>query len=373
LTEFLPVSSTGHLIIAKDLLGLTSQQPMFDTMGEPLWHRQATADHGSQLLTLNLAADTYIVVIQFGAIAAVAIACWSQLLSMLQGILGRDPAGRRLLLNVMIAFLPAAVIGLLVHDWIDQELFSVGTVISPKSPARCSCFTSRRGMAGATCAVVPTGRNSRLGGGGNRAAAVCRHLAGHQPSDDGDRRGLFRRTRSAPLGGVQFPPRLRDPERRMSFQDVQERRIHDPGIRISPCPAGCGRRSGRCGNLRSLFCATARSARLNFFAWYRLVLRARWRFTTINDFRPGDDSRSPTSSGAALTAGQQSICNTHSKLKPTAPCEKLPSSPLALLALTVHAQTQVEVIAAPESAATRARGFARRRTKPHRRHHPGGD
>jgi undecaprenyl-diphosphatase len=129
LTEFLPVSSTGHLIIAKDMLGLTSQQPMFDPMGEPLWHRHATSTQGSQLLTLNLAADTYIVVIQFGAIAAVALACWSQLMSMFWGVLGRDPAGRRLLIHLIIAFLPAAVIGLMVHDWIDQELFSVGAVI----------------------------------------------------------------------------------------------------------------------------------------------------------------------------------------------------------------------------------------------------
>lgn len=129
LTEFLPVSSTGHLIIAKDMLGLTSQQPMFDASGEPLWHRHATSTQASQLLTLNLAADTYIVVIQFGAIAAVALACWSQLMSMFWGVLGRDPAGRRLLINLIIAFLPAALIGLMVHDWIDQELFSVGTVI----------------------------------------------------------------------------------------------------------------------------------------------------------------------------------------------------------------------------------------------------
>jgi undecaprenyl-diphosphatase len=129
LTEFLPVSSTGHLIIAKDLLGLTSQRPMFDALGEPLWHRHATSEHGSQLLTLNLAADTFIVVIQFGAIAAVAVACWSQLLSMLRGLFGRDPAGLRLLVNVIIAFLPAAAIGYAVHDIIDEQLFSIGTVI----------------------------------------------------------------------------------------------------------------------------------------------------------------------------------------------------------------------------------------------------
>lgn len=129
LTEFLPVSSTGHLIIAKDLLGLTSHEPLFDAIGEPLWYRRASAEHGSQLLTLNLAADTFIVVIQFGAVLAVAFVCWPQLRSIALGLLGRDPAGVRLLVNLMIAFFPAALIGLLVHDWIDAHLFSVGTVI----------------------------------------------------------------------------------------------------------------------------------------------------------------------------------------------------------------------------------------------------
>jgi undecaprenyl-diphosphatase len=129
LTEFLPVSSTGHLIIAKDLLRLTSHEPLFDAIGEPLWYRRATSEHGSQLLTMNLAADTFIVVIQFGAVLAVAFVCWSQLRSIFLGLLGRDPAGLRLLVNVLIAFLPAAVIGLLVHDWIDANLYSVGTVI----------------------------------------------------------------------------------------------------------------------------------------------------------------------------------------------------------------------------------------------------
>jgi undecaprenyl-diphosphatase len=129
LTEFLPVSSTGHLIIAKDMLKLNSQQVLLDEKGEPLWHKHATTTHGAQLLTLNLAADTYIVVIQFGAIAAVALVCWQQLLSMFWGLLGKDPAGRRLLINVLIAFFPAALIGFIVHDWVDENFFSVGTVV----------------------------------------------------------------------------------------------------------------------------------------------------------------------------------------------------------------------------------------------------
>lgn len=129
LTEFLPVSSTGHLIIAKDLLRLNSQQVLLDPTGEPLWHRQANEYHGAELLTLNLAADTFIVMIQFGAIAAVALVCWQQLWSMVLGLLGKDPAGRRLLINVIIAFLPAAMIGLIVTDWVDENLFSIGTVI----------------------------------------------------------------------------------------------------------------------------------------------------------------------------------------------------------------------------------------------------
>jgi undecaprenyl-diphosphatase len=129
LTEFLPVSSTGHLIIAKDMLGLNSNQPIFNAAGEPLWHREPSAQHESQLLTLNLAADTFIVVIQFGAIAAVGLVCWSQLVSMALGLIGRDPAGRRLLINVVVAFLPAAIIGLFAHDWVDEHLFSIPSVI----------------------------------------------------------------------------------------------------------------------------------------------------------------------------------------------------------------------------------------------------
>ncbi len=129
-TEYLPVSSTGHLIIATRYLGLESDTPLKDRAGNPLWYKKPSARNPAGVpLTVKLAADTFNVVIQFGAIAAVAVLYWSQLFSMLRGLLGRDPAGLKLLINVAIAFLPAAVVGFLLHDWIDENLFSVEAVI----------------------------------------------------------------------------------------------------------------------------------------------------------------------------------------------------------------------------------------------------
>jgi undecaprenyl-diphosphatase len=129
-TEFLPISSTGHLIIATRLLHLESETPLVGADGQPLWHKKPSAKRpNGEPLTLKLAADTYTVVIQFGAIAAVALLYWSQFMSMLRGLFGRDPGGLRLMVNLLIAFVPAAGIGFLAHDWIDAHLFSIGAVI----------------------------------------------------------------------------------------------------------------------------------------------------------------------------------------------------------------------------------------------------
>lgn len=128
-TEFLPISSTGHLIIVTHFLNLDSTQVMFDSTREPLWYRKPTPLRSGELLTVSLATQAYIVVIQFGAIAAITPICWSQLVSMARGLAGRDPKGLRLLFNVLIAFAPAALLGLLIHDWIDANLFSIGAVI----------------------------------------------------------------------------------------------------------------------------------------------------------------------------------------------------------------------------------------------------
>lgn len=130
-TEYLPISSTGHLIIAGHALKLDSEQPLKSHDDQPLWFKKPSKKHPQgEPLTLKLATDTYTIVIQFGAIAAVAILYWRQLISMVMGLLGKDPAGFRLMRNVLLAFFPAAVLGLALHEWIDAHLFSVGAVIA---------------------------------------------------------------------------------------------------------------------------------------------------------------------------------------------------------------------------------------------------
>lgn len=129
-TEFLPISSTGHLIIANQMLGLESSVPLVDQTGQPLWHKKPSEKNPDGVpLTLKLAADTYAVVIQVGAIAAVVLLYWEQFMKMLFGLFGRNSAGARLLRNVLLAFLPVATLGFFLHDLIDRYLFSIGAVV----------------------------------------------------------------------------------------------------------------------------------------------------------------------------------------------------------------------------------------------------
>lgn len=106
LSEFLPISSTGHLIITQSLLGV----------GET----PATKD----------AADTYTIVIQAGAILAVLLLYWRRVIEMLRGAVGKDPEGRALLLNIIIAFIPAALVGVLLERPIRDQLFGTWPVIA---------------------------------------------------------------------------------------------------------------------------------------------------------------------------------------------------------------------------------------------------
>lgn len=92
LTEFLPVSSTGHILLAGHFMG-------FESTGK-----------------------TFEVVIQLGAILALLLVYTQRLLGVAAAA-PRDPKARRFIVSILIAFLPAAVIGALAHDYIKEVLF----------------------------------------------------------------------------------------------------------------------------------------------------------------------------------------------------------------------------------------------------------
>ena len=92
LTEFIPVSSTGHLLLAKRALGLDAG-----------W-------------------DTFIVVIQLGAILAVVTVYFLRFWNIFLR-LPHDPTARKFVLSVLVAFIPAALVGVFLYDFITKVLF----------------------------------------------------------------------------------------------------------------------------------------------------------------------------------------------------------------------------------------------------------
>jgi undecaprenyl-diphosphatase len=93
-TEFIPVSSTGHLIVVSNWLGLVDER-----------------------------SKTFDVFIQLGAILAIV---WLYRVRLAGAVAGarRDAPSRRFLINLFIAFLPAAVMGFVTHQWIKERLFN---------------------------------------------------------------------------------------------------------------------------------------------------------------------------------------------------------------------------------------------------------
>ena len=75
-------------------------------------------------LTLKDAVDVYNVMVQAGPIAAILVLFWRRVWSLLRGVVGRDPPGLLLLRNLVLAFLPAGMLGFLGNKWIHAHLFS---------------------------------------------------------------------------------------------------------------------------------------------------------------------------------------------------------------------------------------------------------
>ena len=68
--------------------------------------------------------------IQAGAIAAVILIYWQTILQILLGCLGQNPQGRKLAINLIFAFLPAAIAGLPLDDWIEAKLVIILTAVA---------------------------------------------------------------------------------------------------------------------------------------------------------------------------------------------------------------------------------------------------
>lgn len=100
LTEFIPVSSTGHLILLGEMLGFKGQ-----------------------------AEDLFKVVIQLGAILAILLVYFNKLWGVLTGLFHRDGESWRFAAAILLAFLPAAAIGAVAHSYIKSVLFNP-TVVS---------------------------------------------------------------------------------------------------------------------------------------------------------------------------------------------------------------------------------------------------
>ncbi len=123
ITEYLPISSTGHLILTNELLGLNQNTPLTPDSAS------APSSPNPEPFTLKEAADAYAIIIQAGAIAAVVLLYWKRLLGMAAGLLGKDPEGLRLARNIIISFIPAVILGLLLDDLIEFYLFGPVPVI----------------------------------------------------------------------------------------------------------------------------------------------------------------------------------------------------------------------------------------------------
>ncbi len=137
ITEFLPISSTGHLILAERALGIGDDE----------------------------SSRTFAICIQAGAIAAVIAIYWPRLRAMLAG------AELPLLKKLLLAFLPAAVLGLLGEKWIDAHLFGLWPVVAAWFVGGAAILLFARSLRGGERALDSIGTGTAL------AVGLCQCLA----------------------------------------------------------------------------------------------------------------------------------------------------------------------------------------------------
>ncbi|MEI6121384.1 MAG: undecaprenyl-diphosphate phosphatase, partial [Opitutae bacterium] len=119
-TEYLPVSSTGHMIISDAIMGVDKSSTQVEA---------SVVDRKGRRLSLEKIADDYIVIIQLGAILAVLFIFYQRMSSVIVGIFKGSRSSIFLALAILIAFLPAAIIGLLIKDYIPFDVTIVALAL----------------------------------------------------------------------------------------------------------------------------------------------------------------------------------------------------------------------------------------------------
>src|SRR3546814_489166 len=137
LTEFLPVSSTGHLILASELLGYDAKQ----------W-------------------ALFNIVIQLGAILAVVVLYWRTFWAVLHGMIRGNAVSWRFVRNLLVAFIPAALIGLILHNQIEALLgaprvVAIALIVGGIAILVIERFVKRADIHGV--AEIPLGRTIGIG------------------------------------------------------------------------------------------------------------------------------------------------------------------------------------------------------------------
>ena len=153
ITEFLPISSTGHLIVVAHLFGFVGPR-----------------------------AEVFEIFIQFGAVLALVAEYHGRLYATVRDFRGSDPS-RRFVINLILAFVPSAAVGLLAHHWVSEHLFGPRTVaagaivgaaliLALDRPGRSASIESLDGVTPVKATLIGVAQCASLWPGFSRSAAT---------------------------------------------------------------------------------------------------------------------------------------------------------------------------------------------------------